>query len=90
MDHLTDQNYKNEHNEIKYLNNIPKNRFYRIKRQGNKNWEGIRRAIFKQINISIDDMDKLEEKKSKKRPFAKSTWDDWLINSRNHKNVGCC
>ena len=35
-------------------------------------------------------MDKLEEKKSKKRPFAKSTWDDWLINSRNHKNVGCC
>ena len=31
MDHLTDQNYKNEHNEIKYLNNIPKNRILKAK-----------------------------------------------------------
>ena len=26
MDHFTDQKYKNEHTEMKYLNNIPKNR----------------------------------------------------------------
>ena len=48
-----------------------------------KNRKEIETLFLKPINVSIDDMDKFEEKEmTKKRPFAKNTWYDcydWLI-----------
>ena len=45
----------------------------RIKRYENKNEKGNRRGVFKPINIFVDNMDKFEEKETKKRKFQKKT-----------------
>ena len=50
-----------------------------------------RRAIFKPIVASIEDMDKFQEKEMKKIMPIKNTWYDELINYIPHptrKNVG--
>ena len=53
---------------------------YRELKDREKNSKRDRRAIFKPIIVSIDDMDKLEEKGMKKIRPIKNTWYDWLIN----------
>ena len=50
-----------------------KDREVRIKRE-------IEDLFFKPILVSIDDMDKLEQKEMKKITPIKNTWYDWLIN----------
>ena len=62
MNHSTHQKYKN-----KQLNNTPKTRILKVKKSRLK-----LKNDFKPINVSIDDMDKFEEKElTKKRAFAK-------------------
>ena len=39
-----------------------------------------RRAIFKPIIVSVNDMDKFEQKEMNKIKPTKNTWYDWLIN----------
>ena len=39
-----------------------------------------RKIIFKPILVSIDDVDKFEQKQLKKRRTIKNNWHDWLIN----------
>ena len=51
------QNCKNEHSEIKYLNNTWKNR---VLKANNSPLE--LEKDFKLMNVSMDDMDKFEEK----------------------------
>ena len=36
--------------------------------------------VFKPIFVSIDDMDKFEQKEMKKKRSIKNNWYDWLIN----------
>ena len=50
-----------------------KDREVKIKRE-------IEELFFKQIMVSIDDIDKLEQKEMKKIRPIKNTWYDWLIN----------
>ena len=51
---------------------------------------------FKQINVSVNDTNKLEDKKiNKKGTFSNNTWNNWydLLNnciSRSIKNRWCC
>ena len=40
----------------------------------------IEELIFKPITVSIDNMDKFEQKEMKKKRLIKNTWYDWLIN----------
>ena len=40
----------------------------------------IKELLFKPIVVSIDDMDKFDEKGTKKIRLIKNTLDDWLIN----------
>ena len=40
----------------------------------------IEELFFKPIIVSIDDMDKFEQKEMKKKRPVKNTWYDWLIN----------
>ena len=65
MNQLRHQNHKN-----KQLNNALQNKILKVKisrLELSKN--------FKPINVSIDDMDRLEERKiTKKKTFAKKTW----------------
>ena len=49
------------------------NRDVRIKRE-------IEELFLKLIILAIDDMDKFEQKKMKKKRPIKNTWYDWLIN----------
>ena len=53
---------------------------YRELKDREKKSKRDRRAIFKPIIVSIDDMDKFEEKGMKKIRPIKNTWYDWLIN----------
>ena len=50
-----------------------KDREVKIKRE-------IKELIFKSIIVSLDDMDKFEQKEMKKIRPIKNTWYDWLIN----------
>ena len=38
------------------------------------------KLLFKPVIVSIDDMDKFEQKEMKKIRSIKNTWYDWLIN----------
>ena len=86
-------NYKNENIERKYLKDMRKNQFLKVKNSllelekdfiELKDREvKIKRQIelfFKPIIVSIDDMDKFELKEMKKIRPVKNTWYDWLIN----------
>ena len=51
-----------------------------LKARGIKNGKEIEEQFFKSINVSIDDMEKFEEKMMKQGLFAKKTqynWYDW-------------
>ena len=50
-----------------------KDREVKIKRE-------IEELIFKRIIVSIDDMNKFEQKEMKKIRLIKNTWYDWMIN----------
>ena len=86
-------NYKNENIERKYLKDMRKNQFLKVKNsilELEKDFielkvgeVKIKRQIelfFKPIIVSIDDMDKFELKEMKKIRPVKNTWYDWLIN----------
>ena len=73
MENLT---YKNEYIERKYLKNMQilkdkelKDREVEIKRE-------IGEPFFKPIIVSIDDIDKFEQKEKKKTSSIKNTWYD--------------
>ena len=73
MENLT---YKNEYIERKYLKNMQilkdkelKDREVEIKRE-------IGEPFFKPIIVSIDDIDKFEQKERKKTSSIKNTWYD--------------
>ena len=73
MNYSIHQNYKNDYTEIKYLNNTRKNRVLKVK---NSPLES--KKDFKPIKVSMDDMDKFEEKQiTEKRTFAKNTCYNW-------------
>ena len=102
--------YKNENIERKYLNNVGKKQFLKVKNGplelGNDVIElkdkelkdrevKIKREteelLFKLIIVSIDDMDKFEQKEMRKIRPLKSTWYEWLINyipEPRRKSVG--
>ena len=69
-------NYKNKNIERKCLNNMRKNQYLKV---GNSFIE-LEELFFKSIIVSIDDMDKLEQKEMKKIRPIKNTWCDWLSN----------
>ena len=91
--------YENKKIERKYLNNIPKSKFWKVRinllelekdfielkerelkdREGKTKWE-IEELFFEPSMVSIDDMDKFEQKEMKKIRPNKNTWYDWLIN----------
>ena len=48
-------------------------------REGKTKWE-IEELFFEPSMVSIDDMDKFEQKEMKKIRPNKNTWYDWLIN----------
>ena len=48
-------------------------------RKGKTKWE-IEELVFEPSMVSIDDMDKFEQKEMKKIRPNKNTWYDWLIN----------
>ena len=92
---MENSNYKNENIETKYLNNMRKNPFLKVKnsifqlekhlielkdRELKDREANIKREIkcyfFKLITVSIDDMDKFEEKKMRKIRLIKNTWYD--------------
>ena len=96
---MENPNFKNENIERKYLNNMRKNQFLKLKnslsefekdfielkdRELNytevKSKREIEELFYKPIIVSIDDMDKFEEKEVKKIRPIKNTWHDWLIN----------
>ena len=92
-------NYKNENIEGKYLNNMQKNQFLKVKNsllelekdfielkdrelkdREVKIQREIEKLFFKQIMVSIDDIDKFEQNEMKKKRPIKNTWYDWLFN----------
>ena len=89
-------NYKNENIERKYLKNMRKNQFLKVKnshlepekdfielkdRQLKDREVKVKRELsFKPIIMSIDDMDSFEQKEVTKLRPIKNIWYDWLIN----------
>ena len=87
-------NYKNKNIDRKYLRNMQKNQFLRVKNsllelendfiklkdREVKIKREIEELFFKQIMVSLDDMNKFEQKEMKKIRSIKNTWYDWLIN----------
>ena len=86
-------NYKNENIERKYLKDMRKNQFLKVKNsllELEKDFIELKdrevkikrqlELFFKPIIVSIDDMDKFELKEMKKIRPVKNTWYDWLIN----------
>ena len=91
---MENPSYKNENIEIKSLNNMRKvinslleiekdfielndrelkDREVKIKRE-------IEELFFKSIMVSVDDLDKFEQKVMKKIRPIKNTWYHWLVN----------
>ena len=96
---MENRNYTKENIERKYLNNVQKNQFLKVKNtlfelendflelkdkelkdREVKIKKEIEELVFKPIIVSIDDMDKFEQKEMKKIKPIKNTWYDWLIN----------
>ena len=92
---IENPNYKNGNIDRKYLNNVGKNQFLKVKnsllefielkeRELKDREVKIKREIeelfFKPIIVSIDDMDKFEVKEIKKIRPVKNSWNDGLIN----------
>ena len=87
-------NYKNENIERKYLKIMWRSQFLKVKNsfiESEKDFielkdrevkikREIEELFFKPIMVSIDDMDKFEQKEMKKIRPIKNTWYDWLIN----------
>ena len=87
-------NYKNKNIDRKYLRNMQKNQFLRVKNsllelendfiklkdREVKIKREIEELFFKQTVVSLDDMNKFEQKEMKKIRSIKNTWYDWLIN----------
>ena len=88
-------NCKNKNIGRKYIKNMWNNQFLKIKNsflelekgfielkdRKIKNKREIEELFFKPIVVSLDDMDKFEQKEMKKMRPIKSNWYDWLINS---------
>ena len=92
---MQNSNYKNEDIETKYLNNVRKNQFLKVKnsilesekdfielkdRELNDKEVKIKRKIEDLFFKSIDDVDKFEQKEMKKIRPIKKTWYDWSFN----------
>ena len=89
---MKNPNYKNKNTERKYLNNMQKNQFLKVKNsllelendfielkdKEVKIKREIEELFFKLITVSIDDMDKFEQKEMKKKRPIKNT--NCLIN----------
>ena len=84
MKNLKHPDYKND----KILNNTQRSRILKAKNIGLKNKELQDREpkikngelFFKQIIVSIDDMDRFEQREINKKKPIKGTWYDWTIN----------
>lgn len=63
MNHLRHQNYKSKHMKIKYLNNIQNTKV--------KNSSLELKTDFQPINVSVDNMEKTQKKKTTKKNVRK-------------------
>ena len=90
---MENSNYKNENIETKYLKDMRKNQslkvkssileletdFTELKNRELKNRE-TEEPFLKPIIVSLDDMDKFEQKEMKELMPVKNIWYVWLIN----------
>ena len=90
---MENPNYKSGNIERKYLNNMRKNQFLKLKTsllelekyfielkdRALKIKRETEELFFKGIIVFIDDMDKFEEKEMKEIRPIKNSWYDWLI-----------
>ena len=91
---MKNPNYKNENIDRKYLNNMRRNQFLKIKNGLLELEKGfielkdrelrikreIEKLFFKPIIVLMDDMDKFEQKEIKEIRPIKNSWYNWLIN----------
>ena len=91
---MKNPNYKNENIDRKYLNNMRRNQFLKIKNSLLELEKGfielkdrelrikreIEKLFFKPIIVLMDDMDKFEQKEIKEIRPIKNSWYNWLIN----------
>ena len=91
---MKNPNYKNENIDGKYLNNMRRNQFLKIKNSLLELEKGfielkdrelrikreIEKLFFKPIIVLMDDMDKFEQKEIKEIRPIKNSWYNWLIN----------
>ena len=76
MSRMIHQKYRSKHTEMKCLNNIQKNKIIKVKKITFQNFKKISEYFTKPINVSVEDMDKLEEKEiMKQRPFKTALYD---------------
>ena len=91
---MKNPNYKNENIDRKYLNNMRRNQFLKIKNSLLELEKGfvelkdrelrikreIEKLFFKPVIVLMDDMDKFEQKEIKEIRPIKNSWYNWLIN----------